>query len=250
MKIKNPFLKDKIIKKVIKEDKFDKINREMHAIGKLDIFGIEVTSVSELFSFIAIVWGILSVILLLALLNKSNLKALIILLIGTNILLYAKIKDPIDKYKESFLKDNELPAVLETLIQGLQIGMPVYSILLYISNNKKGNTADLINLCVTKVNSGMDINKALREVSEKSLNDYFLRMALIIEKTDRSVMNLDKQLEYLQQDMEEERINIKTEHADKLDNALFFPMLIGYFIPLIIMILVPLLRQMTKLQGM
>ncbi len=75
-------------------------------------------------------------------------------------------------------------------------------------------------------------------------------MALIIEKTDRSVINLDKQLEYLQQDMEEERINIKTEHADKLDNALFFPMLIGYFIPLIIMILVPLLRQMTKLQGM
>ncbi len=137
MKIKNPFLKDKIIKKVIKEDKFDKINREMHAIGKLDIFGIEITSVSELFSFIAIVWGILSIILLLALLNKSNLKALIILLIGTNILLYAKIKDPIDKYKESFLKDNELPAVLETLIQGLQIGMPVYSILLYISNNKK-----------------------------------------------------------------------------------------------------------------
>ncbi|APU87143.1 hypothetical protein [Clostridium botulinum] len=134
---KNPFLKDKIIKKVIKEDKFDKISREMHAIEKLNIFGIEVTSVSELFSFIAIVWGILSVILLLALLNKSNLKALIILLIGTNILLYAKIKDPIDKYKESFLKDNELPAVLETLIQGLQIGMPVYSILLYISNNKK-----------------------------------------------------------------------------------------------------------------
>ncbi len=57
MKIKNPFLKDKIIKKVIKEDKFDKINREMHAIGKLDIFGIEITSVSELFSFIAIVWA-------------------------------------------------------------------------------------------------------------------------------------------------------------------------------------------------
>lgn len=250
MKLKKTFINEDTIKKVITPSKLDIINKEISAVGGVKILIFDVSNAIELLSaFFAIILAI-TVIIICGIFNHASLKAIVMLLVGVLIVSYCQYKKPIDNYKKSFLKDTELPVILETIIQGLNAGLPIENVFRYIKKNKTGNTAKLIAECIDKNDSGMDFNTALKEVADKSLNRYFIRMYKIIKKSDISVLGLSEQLSALQIDIEEDRLNLKEHIASNLDNALYFPILIGYFVPSVAMIFISLLQQTTKMQGL
>lgn len=248
MRLRKNLLSYGTINKVVKSDRLEIMQKELNAVGGTKILFFDVKSIEELFSSFALIIGFTLFVIFMAILNKSSLKSVIILLIGIVIVCYAQYRKPIDKYKDSFMKDIELPSAIDTIISGLDSGLPLMYIFNYIKKNKSGNTSNLISECVANVDAGEDFHKALKDISEKSFNSYFIRMALIIKKSDTSTLGLSEQLLELQKDIEEERLNKKNEKVNKLDNALFFPILLGYFIPLVLMIVLPFLAQAKSLQ--
>lgn len=248
MKLRKNLLSKGTIKKVVKQDKITTMQKELDAVNGTRILIFEANTIEELFSIFALVLGVTGLIIFLGLLNGGSIKGIMLLLFGVVIVSYAQYRTPIDKYKESFMKDNELPTIIDTLIAGLDSGITLMNIFNYISKTQNSNSAKLIRECFAKVSSGENFNVALKEASEKSFNHYFIRMAQIIKKADTSTLGLSDQLRELQIDIEEERLNMKMERVNKLDNALFFPILLGYFIPLVLMIVLPFLTQFQKLQ--
>ncbi|WP_279145558.1 MULTISPECIES: type II secretion system F family protein [Clostridium] len=235
------------INKIVKKDKLEIMQKELDAVGGTKVFVFEVSTVEELFSAFALVIGFAIFMIFAAIINKSSAGAVFVFIIGLVLICYAQYRKPIDNYKESFMKDNELYGTMDTIISGLDAGEPLMYILQYISLHKKGNTAKLISECVARVNTGTDLNVALYDAAEKSFNHYFMRMALIIKKADTSVVGLSDQLRELQKDIEDERHNKKNERVEKIDNGLFFPILIGDFIPLILMIILPFFSEFQKI---
>lgn len=248
MKLRRNLLSKGTIRKVVKQDTLTNMQKELDSINGTRILIFEAKTIEELFSIFSLIIGATSLIIFLGLLNGGSIKGIILLLFGVIIVSYAQYRMPIDKYKESFMKDNELPAIMDTLIAGIDSGMTLMSIFNYIAKTKNSNSAKLIKECFAKVSSGENLNTALQEISEKSFNHYFIRMTQIIKKSDTSTVGISDQLRELQTDIEEERYNMKMENANKLDNALFFPILLGYFIPLVLMIVLPFLSQFQKLQ--
>lgn len=250
MKLNKNLFSKGTINKVVKEDKMNRIQKELDAVNGVKVLFFEVTTIEELFSAFATSIGIVLFLIFVAILNKSSIKAILCLITGIGILCYAQYRGPIDKYKENFMNDDELPMVLDTIMAGLDAGLPLMNIFTYISKYKKSNTAKLISECVARVNAGNDFNKSLEFVAEKSFNHYFIRMAKIVKKADTSTTGLSTQLRELQKDIEIDRINKKNERVEKLDNALFFPILLGYFVPLVLMIILPLFSQIKNIQQL
>lgn len=243
---KNLFSKG-TIKKLIKQDKFEEMQKELDAVNGTRVLIFNAKTVEELFSIFALIFVAVTMLISIAIINKGSMKGAVILVIGIVIVCYVQYRKPIDTYKESFMKDNELPSTLDTLIAGLDAGSPPMATFNYIKRNKRSNTSALIAECVASVNTGVGFNTALKNAAEKSFNHYFIRIAQIIKKSDISTVGLSVQLRELQKDIEEERINVKNERVDKLDNALFFPLLLGYFVPLVIMIVLPFIYQFTSM---
>jgi tight adherence protein C len=243
------FIKRETIRKTIGDDLFVKLDKELKNVGGTKILYVfPVNSIEELFSAFALIAVFLVVLLFYAVVSGTPLSRVIFLIIGTAILSYVTYKKPIDTYKDNFMKDNELPAILNTIADALSVGMPVENILTYIAENKKGQTADLIRITVNKINAGIPAENALKEAAEKSMNPYFRRAVNILIKTNETPQGLAKQITDLYEEIEEEKLNIKTEKAAVLDNALFFPILIGFIIPLLVMVLLPFVNMGLSLR--
>lgn len=243
------FIKRETIRKTIGDDLFVKLDKELKNVEGVKILHIfPVNSVEELFSVFALIAAFLVVLLFYAGISGIPLSRVIFLIIAVVILSYVTYRKPIDTYKDNFIKDNELPAVLNTIADALSVEMPVENILTYIAENKKGQTADLIRITVNKINAGISIENALKEAAEKSMNPYFKRAVNILIKTNETSQGLAKQITELYEEIEEEKINKKTERAAVLDNALFFPILIGFIIPLVVIVLLPFVNMGLSLR--
>jgi tight adherence protein C len=242
------FVNDKKIRRIIGEDLFSRINREIDAVGKVKILIFTASSIEELFSIctLLIVLSLAMIALGIVTNRLSTFAVLAIAILGGAYLSY---KDPIDKYKNRLMQDNELPSVLETLVSGLSVGMPIESIMKYISENKKGYMRDIIYNSLNLVNSGIPLEQSLQEAAYKSMNKYFERAVRILSKSDETIAGLAEQLNELLKDIEEERINKKTEKASSLDNIVALPILIGYFIPLLVVIMYPFLVDFSQMMN-
>lgn len=233
-------IKEKTIKKAIGDDLFTRLDKEIKNTGKIRIlYFFTVTSIEELFSAFILIAGFSLTLLFYAFLTGVGVSRVLFLIVGIAVMTYVTYRKPIDEYKERLMKDNELPAVLSTIADGLSVGMPVENILMYIAENKKGYMADIIRNAVNNINAGISLEQSLKESAEKSMNKYFKRAVNILIKTNETSQGLSKQITDLYEEIEEEKINKKTEKAAVLDNALFFPILIGFIIPLLIMVLLP-----------
>jgi len=110
--------------------------------------------------------------------------------------------------------------------------------------------ADIIRDAVNNINAGISVEESLKKSAEKSMNKYFKRAVNILIKTGESPQGLSKQLNDLYEEIEEEKINQKTEKAAILDNSLFFPIFLGYLIPLILMIMLPFIQNIGFIFNM
>lgn len=243
-------LKEKTIKRIAGEDFFTRIDREIKAMGKINMLFISVTSAAELFSVFTSAAGFLLILFLFfSISNPALLKPFLVLASGILFIMYLSYKDTVNKYKKRLMADNELPAVLETFVSGLSVGMPVENIMRYIAENKKGYMKEIIQEALRKTDAGIPLSVSLEEEAEKSLNKYFQRAVKILIKTSETSEGLAEQLDELLKDIEEDRINEKTAKASVLDNVIAIPILIGFFVPLIVFVVFPFIISFSSLFG-
>ena len=238
------FIKKDTIKRTIGNDLFVTIDKELKNVGGTKILYVFfVNSIEELFSVFALVATFLFLLIFYSTISGDSPTRAILISVGIAVLTYVTYRKPIDAYKESFMKDSELPAILNTISDALSVGMPVENILNYIAENKKGHTADLIRFTINNINAGVSVENALKEAAEKSMNTYFKRAANVLIKTSETPEGLAQQIAELYEEIEEEKLNIKTEKAAVLDNTLFIPILIGFIIPLLVIVLLPFVNM-------
>ncbi|SHF42260.1 tight adherence protein C [Caldanaerobius fijiensis DSM 17918] len=236
------------IEKAVGKSLFERLDREIKAIGKMRVFIFDIESAEELFSAFAIVIGLsLAVTAFGVTVNIQLAKVFFMFTAGMVFITYLKTSEYISKYKTRLMQDNELPAVLNTLAQGLEVGMPVENIMRYIAENKKGTMRDIISEALNKVNAGVPLEKSLEEAAQKSLNKYFMRAVRILGKADETPIGLSVQLYELLSEIEEDKLNQKTARASSLDNMMTFPILIGYFIPLLVMVVLPFVQDLGSI---
>lgn len=187
--------------------------------------------------------------LFLLLFYPALFKAFLIVIVGLPIGAYLGYRDPIDKYKKRLMADNELPAILETFVSGLSVGMPVENVMRYIVENKKGYIKEMIQEALQKVDAGIPLFVSLEEAAEKSLNKYFQRAVKILAKTSETSQGLAEQLDELLKEIEEDRINEKSSRASVLDNVMAIPVLLGFFVPLFVFVIFPFIVSFTNIFG-
>lgn len=236
------------IKRVVGRSFFERLDKEIKAIGKMKVFVFEIESAEEFFSAFAMIIGLSLVLVAFGLMvNPQLVKVFSIFTAGMVTITYLKFSEYVSRYKKRLMQDNELPTVLNTIAQGLEVGMPVENVMRYIAENKKGVMRDIISEALNKTNAGIPLEKSLEEAAQKSLNKYFVRAVRILGKADETPVGLSAQLYDLLDEIEEERTNRKTARASSLDNMMTFPILIGYFIPLLIMVILPFIQDLVSI---
>jgi len=241
------FVKKGIAEKVVGENLYSRIDRDLRNVGGARLFIFEVKTAEEFFSAVVVLAGFLLLIIALGIVRGISPVMLIIGAAGFAILIYVNYQKPIDEYKARLMRDSELPAVVNVLVQGLSVEMPVENILQYIAENKTGVMRDIIKDAVDRLNLGVPLEVSLQEAADKSMNKYFQRVVRVLMKSRESPRGLAAQLQDILNDIEEERLNTKMKRATVLDNGLFVVVFLGYFIPLLVMIMIPLLVNMGAL---
>jgi len=238
------FVKKGTAEKIAGEKLYRRINRDLENVGGARLFIFEVKTAEEFFSALAVLIGFLLLLIVVGISRGIDAKMLIIGATGFGITIYVNYQKPIDNFKDRLMKDNELPAIVNVLVQGLTVEMPIINIMKYIADNKKGTLRDIIQDAVDRINTGVPLDVSLQEAADKSMNKYFQRVVRILMKSKESPKGLAAQLQDVLTDIEEERLNTKLKRATILDNGLFFVVFIGYFIPLLAMILTPFISNM------
>jgi tight adherence protein C len=242
--MKAQFVKQSTAEKIAGKSIIDKIDRTLQNTGGARLFIFDAKNAAELFSAVLVLSALMALILVLGLMRGISPTILFIGLAGFGITLYVGYQKPIDEFKQRLMKDNELPTVVNLLVQGLSIEMPVENILQYIADNKQGAMRDIIKVAIDNINLGIPLEQSLQDAAERSMNKYFQRVTRILAKSKESSKGLAVQLQDVLSDMEEERLNTKLSHVNMLDNSLFFVVFLGYFLPLIVMILIPMITNM------
>lgn len=213
------------------------------ASGGLKIFSIPVTDAYEFISLMAVLVVIVLIVeILLAKPGQELLVAAfaITVLIYPPLQYYAKLK----KFQRIFLLD--FADVLDTMLQGLSVGLPVEEVLDYVAKNKNNTAVPFFREVVARINAGQSLQAALKEVTPKTLSPEFERMARILSLRAATTVDITKSLQTLLDNINTEiELNILTE-AEKMNVKLLFPIIVGYVFPFMILILYPLIIQIMQ----
>lgn len=224
-------------------------DRELRAVGGIKLLIFKVDNVAEL-ATVAVATAVF--LLLVAVvgiitggLNPGNF---LLISIGSAILFYTSWRSPIEAYKDSFLKDSELPVAVEMFISGLEVGMSAENVLLHLSKNLKGVVGRLFYDAQNEIDAGKSVKDVFETTAENGLNIHFKRfIALVAEGRETGGGDTKHYLEEFLEEVEEVRGNERIERAGRLDNNLFFPIFLGYFLPIIVIFSLPFILSLGGL---
>ncbi|HHY80854.1 MAG TPA: type II secretion system F family protein [Thermoanaerobacter sp.] len=214
--------------------------------GGLKIFSIPVTDAYEFISLMAVL-----VIIVLAaeiFLAAPGQEFLIVgfaltVLAYPPLLYYAKLK----KFQRVFLLD--FADVLDTMLQGLSVGLPVEEVLDYVVKTKNNTAVPFFKEVAIRINAGQSLQSALKEVTPKTLSPEFDRMARVLALRTATTADITKSLQTLLDNINTEvELNILTE-AEKMNVKLLFPIIVGYVFPFMMLVLYPLIVQIFQMNG-
>ena len=242
-------LRGRSIEQLGKSTAFRLWDRELQAVGGITLFGFRIERVGEL---ITAALGAVALFFLVAVVGVVtggfNPLSSLFLLAGLVILFYSHWRRPIEDYKDSFLKDGEMPVAVEMFISGLEVGMSVESILVHLSRNLKGVVGRLFYMAQSEIDAGKSVSDALTLIAENSLNTYFQRfMTLVVAGREMGGGDTQHYLKHLLDEIEEVRGNERIERAGAINNTLFFPIFLGYFLPIIIIFSLPFIFSLSNL---
>jgi len=215
--------------------------RELRAVGGITLVGLRIGHVSELVTTAVGSTALMLLVVGIGLVTGGlNPMSFALLSFGGAILFYTSWRSPIEKYKDSFLKDSELPVAVEMFVSGLEVGMSVENILVHLSKNLKGVVGRLLYEAQSEIDAGKSVKDALTLTAENSLSMYFQRfMALVVTGREMGGGDTQHYLKQFLEEIEEVRGNERIERAGRMDNTLFFPIFLGYFLPIIVIFSLP-----------
>jgi len=224
-------------------------DKELQAVGGIKLLGFRIERVGEL---VTAALGAAALFLLVAgvgLVTRGfdPLNSLL-LFVGFGALFYSHWRRPIEEYRDSFLKDSEMPVAVEMFISGLEVGMSSENILFHLSKNLKGVVGRLFYMAQSDIDAGKSVSDALMLIAENSLSTYFQRfMTLVVAGREMGGGDTKHYLKHLLDEIEEVRGNERIERAGSINNTLFFPIFLGYFLPIIIIFSLPFIFSLGGL---
>ncbi len=221
--------------------------RELSAVQGILLFGFRIDNVGELAT---LALGAAALVFLIGavgvVFGGVSLLAAVFLLGGLAILFYTSWRQPINEYKHRFLRDEELPAALEMVLGGLEAGVSVENTFLHIARNLKGVVGRLFVGVQEDIDAGKSISDALTVAAEKSLNVYFERfVAVVVAGREMGGGDTQYYLKQLLEEIEDVRSNERIESAGSINNTLFFPIFIGYFLPILVLFSLPFIFSLS-----
>lgn len=226
-------------------------DKEIKAVGGIKIFFWSIANVSELFSVAVLLTAVSILVAAIGVLTGGlSLINFAFLVVGLAVMFYTGWRKPIENHKELFLKDDELPVFVEMFITGLEVGLSAEHIIINASKNLKGVMERSLIGIQHKLDSGISFKEALMDAADQSFNAYYKRFAaLIIQNREAGDTDTKRYLEEFLTDLEEVRTNKRIEQAGRLDNKLFFPIFLGYFLPILIIFSLPFILSLQGFFG-
>jgi len=224
-------------------------DRELRAVGGIKLLMVKVDNVAELATMAVAVAMFLLLIVVAGLITGGlNLVNFLLISMGSAILFYTSWRSPIEAYKDSFMTENELPVAVEMFISGLEVGMSAENVILHLSKNLKGVVGRLFYDAQNEIDAGKSVQDVFETTAKNGLNIYFNRfIALVAEGRETGGGDTKHYLEEFLAEVEEVRGNERIERAGRLDNNLFFPIFLGYFLPIIVIFSLPLILSLGGL---
>jgi len=241
-----------ILKTGIEKSMLQTWDKEIKAVGGIKIFFLKISDVNELFSVAMLLTTIALLVAGLGTLTGGlSLVNFAFLAVGLVVMFYIGWRKPIENHREMFLKDDELPVVVEMFITGLEVGLSAEHIISNAIKNLKGVMERSLIGIQTKLDSGVSFKEALTDAADQSFCVYYRRFAaLIIQNREAGDTDTKRYLEEFLTELEETKTNKRIEQAGRLDNKLFFPIFLGYFLPILVIFSLPFILSLRGLFGM
>jgi len=238
-----------LIRSGIEKSMMQTWDKEIKAVGGIKIFFFNVTNVNELFSVAMLLTTFALLVAGIGILSgEIGMFNFALLVLGLTVMFYTGWRKPIEKHREMFMKDDQLPVVLEMFITGLEVGLNAEHIIINASKSLKGVMKDSLMSIQNKMETGVSFKEALMDAAEQSFCIYFIRFAtLIIQNREAGDTETKRYLEEFLMEIEELKTNRRIERAGRLDNKLFFPIFIGYFLPILVIFSLPFLMSLGGL---
>lgn len=245
----------KISKSYLDADFLENIDRNIKTIGGVDIKlpgtsnGIKmlIFNVQDVYDMISVTVTVSVLLLFLiafTVITGGNVANVGIIAIGIFAMMLSRYTKPLGIFKERFEK--ELPGVLDVMIQGLSVGLPVETVIEYTANTKDSIVTPFLEEISYRLKAGESLPKALNAVAEKTLSEDFKRAARILSLREESTIDIAKNLEALANAIEDRIENNILSKAQNAENVFFFPIVAGYVIPYIILVVYPLLANIVQ----
>lgn len=168
------------------------------------------------------------------------------LLIGFALIVFAvqRYRKPLKEFKAKF--EAALPAFIDTMIQGLAIDMPVEQVIEYIARTDNSIIAPFIRDLYNNLMSGMSLERALEEVAEKTLSPDFERVARLLSFRSETTAEMVRGLEQIRDTIETRLETQILAKANNMENSVILPIMAGYVLPYLVVILYPLLTDLIR----
>lgn len=224
-------------------------DRELQAVGGVKLFFVKINNTAELFSVaLLLAAGAAAVAALGTALGTFSVMNFSFIAVGLTVMFYLSWRNPVEAHKELFMKDDELPVAVEMFIAGLEAGISIENIVAQAAKNLDGAMGRSLAKAQDDLDAKKPLKDALMEAAENSLNSYYKRFALILTQGRETGSATVKQyLEEFLDEIEEVRQNRRIERAATLDTKLFFPIFIGYFLPILVLFSLPFLLSIRDL---
>jgi len=172
------------------------------------------------------------------------------LAVGLSVMFYTGWRKPIENHKEMFTKDDQLPVVVEMFITGFEVGLSAEHIIANAIKSLKGVMERSFINVQNRLDSGVSFKDALTDAADQSFCIYYKRFAaLIIQNREAGDTDTKRYLEEFLSELEENKTNKRIERAGRLDNKLFFPIFLGYFLPILVIFSLPFILSLRGLFG-
>lgn len=155
-----------------------------------------------------------------------------------------RYRKPLKEFKAKF--EAALPAFIDTMIQGLAIDMPVEQVIEYIARTDNSIIAPFIRDLYNNLMSGMSLERALEEVAEKTLSPDFERVARLLSFRSETTAEMVRGLEQIRDTIETRLETQILAKANNMENSVILPIMAGYVLPYLVVILYPLLTDLIR----
>jgi tight adherence protein C len=241
--------------KYVDKDVLATMDRTIKTVGGVDIAIPDTTGGIRLLGFTArnvyeyiaalLTYSAAAVLLMVyGIISGAGLIGPVMMTVAVMAYTIGRYRSAVSEYKSKF--ESQLPAVIDSMIQGLSIEMPVEQVISYIADTKSGVVTPFLKELRDMLFTGSSLESALAEVSAKTLSPDFERVARILSFRSETTAEMIHGLEQIRDNMETRLETQIMAKANNMENTMILPIMAGYVLPYLVIILYPLLTDLLK----